>query len=90
MPEDWISVVVGDVKVGMVAVRFPLIIATEGISREFAASSLGGILILVPSLDAPVLECDVSTLEDVFGAGGGLSTFRADRFSANDLWFATV
>ncbi|MFJ8438473.1 hypothetical protein [Kitasatospora griseola] len=47
-------------------------------------------VVSVPSFEAPLLRCEFAVLSEVLGDGREALALDADRFSANDLWFATM
>ncbi|KIQ61675.1 hypothetical protein TR51_20465 [Kitasatospora griseola] len=42
------------------------------------------------SFEAPLLRCEFAVLSEVLGDGRAALALDADRFSASDLWFATM
>ncbi|MGW1767542.1 hypothetical protein ACWCQL_26225 [Streptomyces sp. NPDC002073] len=88
--EEWVTVLVCDVRVAMVSVTLRLIVAEERLSGELPALAQGGMVILVPSFGASVMHCNISLLGRVFGDEGKFRELRMETFSADDLWFATV
>ena len=88
--EEWLSVLVRDARVAMVAATLRLIIAEERTSGDWQVLASNGTVILVPSFDSPVIRCDIATLGRAFGEEEKLRALEMETFSANDLWFATV
>ncbi|MER6533992.1 hypothetical protein ABT215_09295 [Streptomyces sp900105755] len=85
--EEWLSVLLQDVRVAMVSTRLRLVVSVTGLPD---VPSPDAEVISVPSFDDPVIRCDTAVLGQVFGSEGISHILNAGNFSANDLWFATV
>ncbi|WP_229071031.1 hypothetical protein [Actinoplanes sp. DH11] len=84
--EEWISLVSGTQRVGIVSVSRPLaVLAQTDRTNVERAADLPLAAVLVPSFDAPVLVADADTLRAVFG-----TVIDVSPFSAEDLWFFTI
>ncbi|MFF2628230.1 hypothetical protein ACFVUN_20980 [Kitasatospora griseola] len=84
--EDWVSLLVRGVQVLMISAKVPLAVSLEGSCWE----PVGIEVVSVPSFEAPLLRCEFAVLSEVLGDGRAALALDADRFSANDLWFATI
>ncbi|MCX5374765.1 hypothetical protein OG613_06090 [Streptomyces sp. NBC_00015] len=88
--EEWLSVLLRDARVAMVSTTLRLIVAVERMSGEVQVVARGETAILVPSFDAPVMQCEIEVLGRTFGEEDRFRELGLGIFSANDLWFATV
>ncbi|MET7652840.1 hypothetical protein [Streptomyces sp. NPDC005486] len=88
--EEWLSVLLRDTRVAMVSTTLRLIVAVERMVGDIQVIARGGTAILVPSFDAPVMQCEIDILGRTFGGEDKFRELGLETFSANDLWFATV
>jgi hypothetical protein len=71
--------------------RGPLLIVLARIAAEVADITTEWPTIVVPALDDEILSCDPQVLRTAFGDQVTHETLvNAERFSASDLWYATV
>ncbi|GGQ59881.1 hypothetical protein [Kitasatospora griseola] len=66
------------------------VLALMSSAKVPSAVSLGIEVVSVPSFEAPLLRCEFAVLSEVLGDGRAALALDADRFSASDLWFATI
>ncbi|WP_020392518.1 hypothetical protein [Kribbella catacumbae] len=87
--EEWLSVLTDGIRVAALSARLRLVLTIEGVPLESVAGQ-DVIAIVVPSFDDPILRSDLSALANAFGGEQMFRTLDTEKFSANDLWFATV
>ena len=84
--EEWISLLGGEARVGIVSASRPLAVLAAGeeqVVERVAGHPVG--VVLVPSFADPVLFGDEEELRAAFGTPVDVSPFTAD-----DLWFCTI
>jgi hypothetical protein len=92
VPEKWSRVIVNrKAAVGLIYMSGPLVVVLEAIAADVADITAEWPTITVPSLDDEILTCDPQVLRTAFGDQVTHETLvNAERFSASDLWYATV
>jgi hypothetical protein len=90
--ENWSRVIVNrQAAVALIYMRGPLLIVLARIAAEVADITTEWPTIVVPALDDEILSCDPQVLRTAFGDQVTHETLvNAERFSASDLWYATV
>lgn len=85
--ERWIRLVRSSEVLGLIHVELPLVIAMHVIEEEFPYPAQK---LTVSSLSEDWLSCDDGILELAFGPSWNRGALNAARFSANDLWYASI
>lgn len=89
--EDWAIIGAGDDTEAFVSMLGPLVVALDRVSGPIRHRLGEAVAVIsVPGMDAPVLQCPRGVLEAAFGARARSAALDAERFSARELWFATV
>lgn len=85
--ERWIRLVRSSEVLGLIHVELPLVIAMHVIEEKFPYPAQK---LTVSSLSEDWLSCDDGILELAFGPSWNRGALNAARFSANDLWYASI
>lgn len=85
--ERWIRLVRSSEVLGFIHVELPLVIATHVIEDDFPYPAHK---LAVSSLSEDWLACEGRILELAFGPSWNRDAINAAKFSANDLWYASV
>jgi predicted nucleic acid-binding protein len=87
--EEWLRIIDGTRLIALVSTVLPLIFALRNKS-ESEGFSEDVVVVPVDDFDAVQLSCSLAILSEAFGASERLRVLDPKRFSANDLWYATV
>jgi hypothetical protein len=87
--ESWVRIVAGRTVVAYVSTVLPLAIIERDAMLDGEPDSRIQ-WIVVAAMANPELSSNRAALEAAFGDSSRLDTLNAERFSADDLWYATV
>jgi hypothetical protein len=83
-------VLLGERVVALISIHAPLLLILDDLPDDILLDQDVSV-VHVPAMDAPALTSDTESLQLAFGNRVLSSVaFDAERFSAEDLWFATV
>ena len=85
--ENWVRVIEQDQVVALVSAIIPVALARSDIIGKLGADIFA---IVVDDFENAEMFCSSAILEHVFGLTRISAVLDPDRFSANELWFATI
>ncbi|MFG2091911.1 MULTISPECIES: hypothetical protein [unclassified Spirillospora] len=84
--ETWLRVIAGKQVVGLISTVLPFAFIQE----NTMAKEEGMVIVTVDDFNYPQLSCSLSTLNNAFDVPERLQLLDLEKFSVNDLWYATV
>ncbi|WP_143446910.1 hypothetical protein [Kibdelosporangium aridum] len=88
--ETWASVIIDDRRVAIISTALPLAFSAEDVDWNPEERAEVKSIIPVSSFDAAIFCCDTTILTRAFGSPDRLELVDHGRFSADDLWYATI